>query len=175
MALDALRRLVPFVQWLARAARTLALVGLAGGVAIWWALEERVITYEHRTASLATWAVGLALPPLILFVAGLALRQLALLPDHLSRLPQRAQEHLEELRRLGGEARRVRERGRVRSMVSVIRLGRQAAATSELMDLAAPIAFLFSPWGLTAVVISVGAAIAEVVVGAIMLLWLVAT
>jgi hypothetical protein len=171
-AAEQLRRVVPFVERVVRRMRLLAVVTLAGGAAIWWWLADRGSREQTRTLNLAIWAVVLVAAPAILFVLSLALHQLTRLPDRLRELPDRAGAHGAELRRLAEETRRVRERGRARTTWSVIRLWRRAAASRELLDLAAPAAFLFSPMTLTAAIFALAAAVVEIVVGAVVLVLL---
>jgi hypothetical protein len=173
-AADALQRIVPFFEWLARGARTVALLALAGGAAIWWALFTR-LDDPGRVSSLVIWAVVLVAPPSVLLAVHVAIRLLITLPERIRNLPDRARREAGELGRLASEARRVRQRSRLRGAVSVIRLWRRAAASRDLIDLAAPAAFLFAPWTLVAVVTATAAAAVEATAGALVLLWMLLT
>jgi hypothetical protein len=171
-AVDALQRAVPFLERLARAARSLALLALAGGAVIWWAVFTHV-EGEGRAVSLVLWALALLAPPAVLLAVRFALRLLIGLPDRLRQLPERARDHATELGRLAGEARRVRERGRIRTAVSLVRLWRQASASRDLLDVIGPAAFLFAPWTLVSGIVATLAAGVEVAAGVVVLLWLV--
>jgi hypothetical protein len=171
-AIDTLRRAVPVVEGMARSIMAYALVTLAGGVALWWALFDRGATGPGRPATLLVWAIVLASPPAMLLTVALALRLLARLPDRLAELPDRAREHVSSLSHLAGEARQVRGRGWLRSGWSVIRLWRTAAASRDLIEIAAPVAFLFSPLTLLFAFFAAAVGTLEILGGAIALIWL---
>lgn len=164
--------MVPFLERLARRTFRWALLGLAGAALTWWLLADRVVTGGSRAAALAVWAVVLLAPPTMLAADGIALRALARLPDRLRTLPGEAAGRAGELRRLAEEVGRVRDRGRARSMLSLLRLWRRAAGSRDLLDVAAPVAFLFSPWTIVASLVAAAAAVIEVALGAAVLLWL---
>jgi hypothetical protein len=174
-ALDALRGIVPLVEGVARSIVVYALFVLAGAAAIWWAILERSATGPGRAATLTVWAIVLAFPPAMLLTVALALRLLAGLPDRLAALPERAREHASSLGRLANEARRVRARGWLRSGASVFRLWRTAAASRDLIEIAAPVAFVFSPLTLFLLFLSAVAGIVVILGGGIALLWLLLT
>jgi hypothetical protein len=171
--IEALRRVVPFVNGVARSVIVFGLVVLAGAAAIWLALLGRGATGPGRPVTLSAWGVILAIPPCTLLTIGLALRLLARLPDRLAEVPDRAREHAASLGRLAGEARRIRQRGWVRSGWSVIRLWRTAAASRDLIAVAAPVAFLFSPTTLFLLFIAAAAGVVEILGGIVSLILLV--
>ncbi len=73
------------------------------------------------------------------------------------------------------EARQIRGRGWLRSGWSVIRLWRAAAASRDLIEIAAPVAFLFSPMTLLLAILAAVAGSVEILVGGIALLLLLVT
>jgi hypothetical protein len=166
---DALGRLVPFVEWLARVALRIAILALAGGAVIWWAIRDEVGSGEGRIVSLVLWAVVLAAPPAMLFLVHVGLRVLGRLPDRLRELPDRTRGQAAEVRRLAGEAGRIRQRGKIRSLISVLRLAWRVGEAREMLDLAAPLAFLSAPWALAASFLALVAGLGEIVVGAALL------
>lgn len=174
-ALDALRRVVPIVEGVARSIAVYALGTLAGGAAIWWAIFDRGATGPGRAGTLILWAIVLALAPAMLFTVAIALRLLARLPDRLAALPERAREHVSSLGRLASEARQVRGRGWLRSGWSVIRLWRTAAASRDLIEIAAPVGFLFSPMTLVLATLAAVVGLVEILFGGLTFLWLVLT
>jgi len=163
------------VEGMARAITGYALVTLAAGAAIWLAILDRGATGAGRPAALLVWAIVLAFPPATLLTVAGALRLLARLPDRLAELPDRTSEHMSSLGRLAGEARQVRGRGWLRSGWSVIRLWRTAAASRDVIEIAAPVAFLFSPTTLFVAFIAAAAGMVEILGGAIAIIWLVAS
>jgi hypothetical protein len=171
-AIDTLRRAVPIVEGMARAIMVYAFVTLGAGAAIWLAILDGGATGPGRPATLLVWAIVLAFPPAMLLTVALALRLLARLPDRLAELPVRTREHMSSLGRLAGEARQVRGRGWLRSGWSVIRLWRTAAASRDLIEIAAPVAFLFSPMTLFLALIAAVAGMVEILGGAIAIIWL---
>jgi len=76
---------------------------------------------------------------------------------------------------LAREARQIRGRGWLRSGWSVIRLWRAAAASRDLIEIAAPVAFLFSPMTLLLAILAAVAGSVEILVGGIALLLLLVT
>jgi hypothetical protein len=173
--LDALRRTVPVVEGVARSITVYALVVLAAGAALWLAIFDRGASGAGRPATLVVWAIVLAFPPAVLLTVVLALRLLTRLPDRLAAFPGRAREHASSLGRLASEAGQVRSRGWLRSGWSVIRLWRTAAASKDLIEIAAPVAFLFSPLTLLLAILAALLGIVEILVGGIALLWMVLT
>jgi hypothetical protein len=174
-ALDALRAMVPIVEGVARAITVYALVTLAAAVAIWWLIYERGATSPGRSATLLVWAIVLALPGAMLLTVAIALRLLAGLPDRLAQVPERAREHASSLGHLASEARQVRRRGWARSGWSVVRLWRAAAASKDVIGIAAPVAFLFTPMTLLLAIVAMAAGGGEILFGAIALLVLLLT
>lgn len=169
-AVVALRTVVPIVQGVARTITVYALITLAAGAVIWWAIFQRGAHGSGRPATLAVWAIVLAFPPAVLLTVALALRLLAKLPDRLAELPERAREHASSLGRLADEARQVRRRGWTRSGWAVVRLWQTAAASKDLIEIAAPVAFLFSPMTLLLAVIAAAVGLAEILFGLVALL-----
>jgi hypothetical protein len=115
----------------------------------------------------------LAFPPAVLLTVALPLRLLAGLPDRLAEVPDRARQHASSLGQLASEARQVRGRGWMRAGWSVIRLWRTAAASRDLIEIAAPVAFLFSPLTLLLAILAGVLAMVEILAGGVALLWLV--
>jgi hypothetical protein len=174
-ALESLRRAVPVVEGVARSITVYALVVLAAGAALWLAIFDRGATGPGRPATLLVWGLVLAFPPVVLLTVGLALRLLAGLPDRLATVPDRARHHASSLGHLASEARHVRGRGWLRSGWSVIRLWRTAASSKDLIEIAAPVAFLFSPLTLLLAILAAVLGIVEILAGGIALLWLLLT
>jgi hypothetical protein len=171
-AIDTLRRAVPIIDGMARAIMMYAFVTLTAGAAIWLAILDGGTTGPGRPITLLVWAIVLAFPPATLVTVALALRLLARLPDRLVELPDRTREHMSSLGRLAGQARQVRGRGWLRSGWSVIRLWRTAAASRDLVEIAAPVAFLFSPMTLFVAFIAAVGGMVEILGGAIAIIWL---
>jgi hypothetical protein len=166
-------RFVHLVDRLSRLALRLAAIALAAGAAIWLVLLDRVIEGEGRTVSLVVVALVLLASPAMLIVLHLALAHLARLPDRLRTLPARAREHAGDIQRLASEARSVRDRGRIRSGLAVIRLWRRASEARDLLGVAAPVAFLLSPATIAASILAVVVAAAQVALGGVACLVLV--
>jgi hypothetical protein len=171
---DALARLVPFVEWLARVALRIAILALAGGALIWWAIRDEVGSGGGRIVSLVLWAVVVAAPPAMLFLVHVGLRVLGRLPDRLRELPDRTRSQAAEVRRLAGEAGQIRQRGKLRSAISVLRLAWRVGEAREMLDLAAPLALLSTPWALAASLLALVAGLGEILVGAVLLVSLAA-
>jgi hypothetical protein len=169
---EAVRGAVPAVRRVARETTRLALLAAAGGAVVWELVASRLAGPE-RLGRLVLAAALLAIPPGILLLVGFALRQLASIPYRLAALPDQARSHADEIGKLAQEARRVRQRGWLRSALSVLRLWRTTAESRELLQGAAPVAFLFSPWTWVAAPLSAAAAVLEIVAGAVALVWLV--
>lgn len=174
-ALDALRSVVPIVQGVARTITVFALVTLVAAAAIWLTIYQRGATGPGRPATLLVWALVLAFPGAMLLTVAIALRLLARLPDRLAEVPERTRQHASSLSRLASEAREVRRRGWVRSGWSVVRLWRAAAASKDVIQIAAPVAFLFTPMTLLLVIVAAAAGVGEILFGAIALLVLLLT
>lgn len=155
----AVRRVSRLILWLAGSA-------LAGGAAIWWAIVDRLGPAEGRTASLVAWAVVLLAPPAILVVLHLAVEHLIALPARLRALPVRARQHTGQVARLATEA-GSRDRGLIRTTLSVIKLWRAAASARDLLQVTAPVTFLLSPAMIAASMLALVAAAAEIAVGAV--------
>jgi hypothetical protein len=170
-AAAAIRGIVPAVARFSRGLRRLALAALAGGAVVWWALAARVLTGTGRVIALAVWAVVLLAPPAMLVVVSSALLQILKIPDRLAAIPTEAGQRAGEVRRLAGEARQARQRGWVRSAVSVIRLWRRAAGSREILEVAGPVAFVFNLWTLFLSLVAMAGAFVEIVAGVAMLLW----
>jgi hypothetical protein len=173
-AAAAIRGIVPAVARFSRGLRRLALAALAGGAVVWWALAVRVITGTGRGIALVVWALVLLAPPAMLVVVSFALLQILKIPDRLTAIPAEAGQRVGEVRRLAGEARQTRQRGWLRSAVSVMRLWRRAASSREILDVAGPVAFVFNLWTLLLSLAAMAAALGEIVAGLAMLLWLLA-
>ena len=168
---DALGQAVPVVQRVARGFVRLAMAALAGGTVIWFLLASGLSDQPERNGQLVVWGLVLAAPPGMLLLVALALRQLARIPGRFASLPDRTRAHLTEIGRLAAEARQVRQRGRLRSVLSVLRLWWKAAGSKELLEGAAPIALLLSPWMLVGGLVALGAALIEIMAGSVALLW----
>ncbi|MGH2555291.1 MAG: hypothetical protein ACRDHO_06200 [Actinomycetota bacterium] len=149
--------MVPIVEGIARTITVFALATLAAAAAIWWLIHDRGATGPGMSATLLVWAIVLAFPGAMLLTVAIALRLLAGLPDRLAEVPERAREHASSLGHLASEARRVRRRGWVRSGWSVVRLWRAAAASKDVIGIAAPVAFLFTPMTLLLGIIATAA------------------
>jgi hypothetical protein len=159
----------------ARTILRLALAAAVGGGVLWWLLADRVLRADGREAGLFLWAVVLLAAPAALAAVGMALRSLAGMPDRAAALPARAQERAAGLARLAQLVRRERRRGWLRSGVAMVRLWRATTGSRELLHLAGPTAFLFSPLTWLAAALGVVVAMAEVVAGVIAALILLAS
>jgi hypothetical protein len=151
----------------ARTLLRLALASAVGGAVLWWLLADRVLADEGGEAGLVVWAVVLLAAPAVLAAVGMALRAMADMPDRAAALPARAQERAAELARLAQQVRRERRRGWFRSGMTMVRLWRTAAGSRELLHLAGPAAFLFSPLTWLAAALGAVVAVAQVVAGLI--------
>jgi hypothetical protein len=168
-AVEALDRAVPVVRRVARGIAVLALGALVGGGLLLLALATKT---ETESTGLAIVAVILAIPPVILLLDVMALRQLAHLPDHLATLPDRARAHASEMSRLAIHAGRARQRGWFRSAIAVFRLWRGAGQAKGLIHEAVPVAFLISPATLLMGFLAMAAALVELLLGIVSAIWL---
>jgi hypothetical protein len=162
-----LAAVVPGVRAVARILLRLALASAVGGAVLWWLLAHRVLAGDGREAGLFMWAVALLTAPAVLAAVGMALRALAGMPDRAVALPARAQERAAVLAQLAQQVRRERRRGWFRSGMTMVRLWRAAAGSRELLDLAGPAAFLFSPLTWLAAALGAVVAVAQVAAGVI--------
>jgi hypothetical protein len=168
---QALDRISSFLRWFSRRVAILAIAGLVGGAAIGVAVVRGVSAGDRLTVALILGVV-LALPPIVLGTFVLAVRALSQLPQRLSGSPDAVRAHADDLGRRAREVADARSRGRVRTLVAVVRLVRTAGSSRDLVGSILPGAFLLNPARLLGTVLAGVGALVEVVLGAIALGWL---
>jgi hypothetical protein len=167
----ALDRATGFLRWLAGRILRLAVLGLAGGALVWWALS-RAVPQADRLVLLTAIGILLVVPPTILGLLGLALRTLAALPARLREAPGEARGRIHEARRRLAEVADARRRGMFSGFRALLRLGWSLRSSREVLEIAGPAALFLTPWMLAAAVVAVIAAVAEILAGGFALLWL---
>jgi hypothetical protein len=170
-AVQALDRISSFLRRFSRRVAILAIAGLVGGAAIGVAVV-REVPADNRLTVAVILGVVLALPPIVLGTFALAVRAIAQLPERLRESPDAVRAHAEDLGRRAREVADARSGGRLRTLVAVLRLVRTAGSSRDLVGSILPGAFLLSPARLLATVLAGVGALAEVVLGAIALGWL---
>ncbi len=170
-AVQALDRISSFLRRFSRRVAILAIAGLVGGAAIGVAVVREVSAGNRLTVAVILGVV-LALPPIVLGTFVLAVRALTQLPQRLRESPDAVRAHAEDLGWRAREVADARSRGRLRTLVAVVRLVRTAGQSRGLVGSILPGAFLLSPARLLGTVLAGVGAIAEVVLGAIVLVWL---
>ena len=166
-------------SWLDRATRVLAAVAagtlrlgiaaLVAGVAIWWAVYRAGDPGEDRTFLLVVVGLLVLAPPAILFLFVMALRAAIALPRRLRETPAAVGERLGEIRRRMAEVGQARSRGFFQGIRSLFRLGWSVASSREVVELSPALVFL-TPGMLVATLVAAGAAVIEILAGAIAIL-----
>lgn len=167
----ALDRASGFLRRLAGRILRLAVLALAAGALVWWAVFVELPSDERAVVPVVL-GILLAIPPLILGLFGLALRGLAGLPGRLRETPGQARERIVEARRRLAEVAEARRRGLVSGLGALVRLGWSLRSSREVLEVAGPAAVFLTPGMLAASVAAFIAALAEVLAGAIALVWL---
>ena len=167
----ALDRATRFLRWLAGRILRLAVLGLAGGVLVWWAVWQAVPPTD-RLLVLTIAGIALIAPAVILGAFGLALRALAALPERLREAPGQARGMIVEARRRLAEVAEARRRGVFSGLRALVRLGWSLRSSREVLEVAGPAAIFLTPAMLAASVAAFLAALAEVLAGVIALVWL---
>jgi hypothetical protein len=162
-----LDRALAVVRLFARATARLAIAALVGGTLIWAAVFQAA--ESDSVPLLVIVGVLVLVPPAILFLAVLALRALEALPRRLREAPGTLQARLAEVRGRMAEVGEARRRGLFSALRSLFRLGWSVASSRELLELSPALALL-TPGMLVATLLAAGAAVIEVVAGAIALL-----
>lgn len=160
-----------FLRWLAGRILRVAVLALAGGALVWWAVFVNVPEAD-RIVLLIVVGILLLAPPLILGLLGLAVRGLATLPDRLREAPGQARERIVEARRRLAEVAGTRRRGLISGLGALARLGWSLRSSREVLEVAGPAAVFLTPGMLAATVVAVVAALAEILAGGLALLWL---
>jgi hypothetical protein len=166
-----LDRAVSFLRRLARAVIRLGAAALVGGLAIWWAVFQGTDPGENRTGILVLLAILLAGPPLILFLFVVALRTLIGLPERIRETPGAVGDRLAEIRQRMARLSEARKEGALPALRSLFRLGWSIATSREVLELS-PALVLLTPGMLVATVFAAAAALLEILVGAVAVLWL---
>lgn len=174
-AIGALDRASSFLHRIARAAGRLALVALLAGSLVWWALYRALEGGGGRTVGLAVAAVLLAAPPAVLGLFIMGVRALIELPRRLRETPGAFRERAGEIGRRATELSDARGQGVGRAVAALFRLGWAVASSRELMEVASPALALLTPWMLGATVLATVAAVVEILLGAVALIWLAAS
>ncbi|HEX5949335.1 MAG TPA: hypothetical protein VFZ45_07215 [Actinomycetota bacterium] len=168
----ALDRAIGILRWMARRILRLAALALAGGVLVWWAVYLSVPEAD-RLIVLALLGILLLAPPLILGLLGFAVGGLAGLPGRLREAPGVTRERIVEARRRLAEVGVARRRGLFSGLGALARLGWTLRSSREVLDVAGPAAVFLTPGMMIATVVSLVAALAEVLAGLVALVWLV--
>jgi hypothetical protein len=142
---------------------------------VWWALFTAIPPVESRRPPLlAVAAILVLLPPAGLVLFALATRVLIGLPDRLRRLPDAVRDRIGQIVRhsgaLGSLRRSGNSFGRLRAL---FRLGWTVATSREVLEVLGPATMLLRPWMLPVGVLAALAAVVEIVLGLVALLWLV--
>jgi hypothetical protein len=165
----ALDRATRFLRWLSGRILRLAVLALAGGILVWWAVYVRV-PEDDRLVLLIVIGILLLVPPLILGLFGFAVRGLAGLPGRLREAPGQARDRIQEARRRLAEVAGARRRGLISGLGALARLGWSLRSSREVLEVAGPAAVFLTPGMLAATVVALIAALIEVLAGAIALL-----
>lgn len=167
----ALDRATGFLRWLGGRLFRLAVLALAGGALVWWAVWKSVPSSD-RVVVLTIVGLALVAPPLILGLFGLAVRVLSGLPARLREAPGQGRERIAEARRRLAEVAEARRRGLLSGFGALVRLGWSLRSSREVLEVAGPAAVFLTPGMLAATVAAFILALAEVLAGAIALGWL---
>lgn len=167
----ALDRAAVFLGWLAGRILRLAVLALAGGALVWWAVWKAVPPTD-RLLVLTIAGIALIAPPVILGAFGLALRALAALPERLREAPGQARGMIGEARRRLAEVAEARRRGLLSGLGALVRLGWSLRSSREVLEVAGPAAVFLTPGMFAASVAAFILALAEILAGAIALGWL---
>lgn len=170
-SVTALDRATGILRWMARRILRLAALALACGALVWWAVYVSVPEAD-RLVVLTLLSILLLAPPLILGLFGFAVRGLAGLPGRLREGPGDARGRIIEARRRLAEVGVARRRGLISGLGALARLGWTLRSSREVLEVAGPAAVFLTPGMLVATVVSLIAALAEVLAGVIALLWL---
>jgi hypothetical protein len=165
-----LDRAVSFLRGLARAVIRLGAAALVGGLAIWWTVFQGTDPGE-RTGILVVLAILLVAPPLILFLFVVALRTLIGLPQRIRETPGAVGDRLAEIRQRMARLSEARREGALPALRSLFRLGWSIATSREVVEVS-PALVLLTPGMLVATVLAAAAALLEILVGAVAVLWL---
>jgi hypothetical protein len=114
-------------------------------------------------------------PPLLLGRFAWALRAITELPARLRSSPEVVRSNLDDLGRRARGVAEARPRGRVRTIAATLGLVRSAASSRELLRTIVPGALLLSPAALVATAFAALAAVAEIAIGLLGVLWIVST
>ena len=143
--LGAFAQLFPLAAAVGHRVRTLALVGLAAGIAIVLIVVARWTPNETADwAGLVFLSLLLAAPPTVLLMFSFALGEVAQLPDKLRRYPGTTRDYAEELRRIAYQAHARQLPAWRRLPASAWRLTSLARSARELLAPHAPLLPLVS-------------------------------
>jgi hypothetical protein len=162
-----LDRAVAVVTTIARAILRLGALALLAGIAIWWAVFREA--EDAGAIGLTLVAIIVLAPPVILFLFATALRALAALPRRLRETPGAVGDRVAQVRSRVAEIGEARRRGFVASIRSLFRLGWSVASSREVLELS-PALVLLTPGMLMASLVAAGAALLEILAGAIAVL-----
>jgi hypothetical protein len=162
----------PFLRRLSRPVLRLAVLALAAGAVAWWGIGRAVPSGDARGPVLAVTAVLLLIPPVILFLFVLAVRALIGLPGRLRAVPGAVRGRLADIARHSGAMTAAGRGSALARLRSLFRLGWSVASSREVIEVLGPAAVLVTPWMLAASAVAAVAAVIEIVVGTVALVWL---
>jgi hypothetical protein len=174
-ASQAIDRIAGFLRRASAWVTVLAVAALVGAAVVCLAVWREVGPGDDRLGTVLVVGGVAAIPPFLLGRFAWALRALVELPGRLRSSPEVARSSLDDL---GLRARAVAdagERGPVRRVLATLRLVRSAASSRDLLRTIVPGAVLLSPAALMATAFAALAAVVEVVIGLLAVLWILAT
>jgi hypothetical protein len=171
-AAAALERAGTFVLAVAGRAVRLAAVAAVAGLVAWWALYRAIDPGDVRTGVLFVAGLLLAFPPVALGLFALAARTLVALPDRIRQIPGAVGDRAGEISRRAGRVAEARRRGVVRGLPALAGLWWSVASARDLLQFLSPAAVLLRSATLVAAAIALPAALLEILLGAVGLVWL---
>jgi hypothetical protein len=154
-----------------RVLRLAAIAALAGLVA-WWALFQALDPGDVRAGALFLAGLLLAFPPVALVLFAVAARTLAALPDRIWQIPGAIGDRAAEISRRAGHLAEARRRGLVRGLPAMAGLWWSVASARDVIQVLSPAAVLLRSATLIAAAIAVPAALLEILLGGVGLVWL---
>jgi hypothetical protein len=168
----ALEQAGAFLLAVAGRAIRLAAIAAAAGLVAWWALFQAIDPGDVRAGVLFVAGLLLAFPPVALGLFAVAASTMAGLPDRIRQIPGTVGDRAGEISRRVGQLAEARRRGLVRGMPAMARLWRSVASARDVLQVLSPAAVLLRSATLIAAAIALPAALLEILLGVVGLVWL---
>jgi hypothetical protein len=168
----ALEQAAAFVLAVAGKAIRLAAIAAGAGLVAWWALFQAIDPGDFRAGVLFVAGLLLAFPPVALGLFAVAARTMAGLPDRIRQIPGTVGDRAGEIYRRVGQLAEARRRGLVQGMPAMARLWWSVASARDVLQVLSPAAVLLRSATLIAAAIALPAALLEILLGVVGLVWL---